>query len=155
MNTTERIIFERIKKDYERDIVDLKTKNEIFEIEKQASSIHFNTSFIEQKIEEKNQTIAMLEGENNKLKMELDFYHNSRAQTLPTKEESLFMTNLSNIQHKQSFGNQNFTNNTLNITGLNVTTKEDKDSFKRYIEMGKKVNNNLKNDLEISEKRKA
>jgi hypothetical protein len=65
------------------------------------------------------------------------------------------MANMSNIQHKQSFTNQNFTNNSLNLSGLQIAPKEDRNSFKRYIEMGKKVTDSLKNDLALSEKRKA
>jgi hypothetical protein len=87
--------------------------------------------------------------------MELEYYHNSKANS-PSKEESLFMANVSSIQHKQSFNSQNFTNNnSLNFTGFQITPKEDKDSFQRYLDMGKKVNDNLKNNLTISEKRKA
>lgn len=41
-------------------MVELRTKNEILEIEKQANDINFNTSFIEQKLVEKNTAITDL-----------------------------------------------------------------------------------------------
>ncbi len=61
------------------------------------------------------------------------------------------MGNISSIQHKHSFNSQSATNNnSLNFTGLQITSREDKDSFQRYIEMGKKVNDNLKQKLALS-----
>lgn len=105
-----------------------------------ANDISFNTSFIEQRIEVKNKRISELEAINNENMIELNFYRNSRPGTyLPQtqKTDSFFNANVSVIRQKNnmddSYRMMNGGNNTLNLTSLQISTKEEKDTFKKYM----------------------
>ena len=54
-------VFNRTKEDYQREMADLKTKNELYQIEKMALDINFDTGLIEETIGQKNTHIASLE----------------------------------------------------------------------------------------------
>lgn len=116
-----------------------------------ANDIHFNTSFIEQKIEAKNKRIAELEAINNQNAIELNFYRKSRPGTaLPNmqKVDSFFNPNISIIQPKNNMDDTrkffSVSNNTLNFTNLQISSKQEKDTFKKYLQMSKEMIDKLK-----------
>lgn len=118
-----------------------------------ANDINFNTSYIEDKIMTKNKRIAELETANNQISIELDFYRTSRPQTI---RENLFNPNISAIHKNSVEQSRNLgSSNTLNFTSLQITSKEEKDNFKKYLEMSKEISDKLKQDLASLEAKNA
>lgn len=89
--------------------------------------------------------------------MELDFYRKTRSNMMPmamtmSKEESLFITNISSIQRNNSVLAHN---NSLNLSGLHIAPKEDNEKFNRFFEMGRQVADKLKSELSATQVKKA
>lgn len=89
--------------------------------------------------------------------MELDFYRKTRSNMMPmgmtmSKEESLFVTNISSIQKNNSVIAHN---NSLNLSGLQISQKEDNEKFNRFFEMGRQVADKLKAELGGCQAKKA
>lgn len=68
-----------------------------------------------------------------------------------SKEESLFITNISSIQRNNSIT----ANNSLNLSGLQIAPKEENEKFNRFFEMGKQVADKLKGELSASQAKKT
>lgn len=68
-----------------------------------------------------------------------------------SKEESLFITNISSIQKNNSIMAHN---NSLNLSGLQIAPKEDNEKFNRFFEMGRQVADKLKAELSACQAKK-